>query len=284
MGSFAVALRSELYLALRGRGLRVLLVIPAAAAVLRIALGELQSVTEQAREALRGGAAVAAVELNAHASFVDGSLTGLILAYLMIVALAAHGVASDRDTGIIRHLLIRRVSRVGLVIARFVFLLFVGLVMVAVVLAAAWGCAALFHDFTAVIEDGYEIIGPAEMREEILRGLGLAIVPLPAAVGFGILISVCARSATQAVAVALGLILAFDLFKPLLGDVSLYVYAFYHPSLVDESYLGEVARIVRGFSDVFVEEGVTSLNVLVPVPETLVFLVIAAAVAARRRM
>jgi hypothetical protein len=184
----------------------------------------------------------------------------------------------------VRQLLIRRVSRTSYILSKYVFLVVLGLNMFLLVCVAAWGSAALFHDFAAVVEDGYELIGVAEIHEEILHGTLLALTPFPAVIALGLLVSICAPSPTGAVSVALGLTLGFDLFKGLLGDASLYIYAYHCPSLVDASYLGEVVRIVRGFSDVFVEEGILRVNLLAPWPEALVFLILAVLVARRREM
>jgi ABC-type transport system involved in multi-copper enzyme maturation permease subunit len=284
MGGFGGALRSDLHVALRSRGLHVLLCLPPAAAGARIVLGKLQAAGEQAQRILAGKSPAASTELTAYAALVDGLSVGLILGYLVMVALAAHAVASGRDLGVIRHVLIRRASRRSVLVATFASVTMVGAALAVLVFLASWGSAALLHDFTAVVEDGYEIIGTTEMRGEILLGLTLALAPLPAAIAFGILLSVCARSATQAVAIALGATIAFDLFKGLLGTAAPYIYAFHHPSIIDGSYLKDVARLVRGYSDVFVEEGMHTLNLLVPLPQALAFLGLALVVVTRKKM
>ena len=216
MGGFLVAVRSDIFLALRSRALAVLFLVPAAAAFLRIALGKLQSAGQEAQRALIGQASAAAGELTGYAAFVDGSATGLTICYLLLVALAAHSLSFERDQGVIRHVLIRRVSRRALVVARFCSLTAVGGLFTLVVFVASWCAASLFYEFAPVVEDGYEIIGVAEMRAEILVGLKLALVPLPAVVAFGIFVSTWARSAAAAVGVAFGATLGLDLFKGLL--------------------------------------------------------------------
>ena len=45
-----------------------------------------------------------------------------------------------------------------------------------------------------------------------------------------------------------------------------YLYARFLPSLVDTSYLSEVSRLVRGYSDVLVDDRIFQMNLLIPIP------------------
>ena len=74
---------------------------------------------------------------------------------------------------------------------------------------------------------------------------------------------------------ALGISLALDVFKGVLGDAAHYLYARYQPSLIDQSYLQDVGRLVRGYSDVMIDPQVLALNEWVPLPQLLLFLVLA---------
>jgi hypothetical protein len=123
-----------------------------------------------------------------------------------------------------------------------------------------------------VIEDGYELISEGEILDEIYLGLRLAVYPLPAAIAFGVLLSVVAQSAMQSLSLALGLTLAFDVFKTSLGDMAGYIYARFQPSLIDASYLGDVARLARGYSDVLIDEKLLVLNLWSPLPAFLLCL------------
>ena len=93
-----------------------------------------------------------------------------------------------------------------------------------------------------------------------------------------------AHSTTQAITTALGITLAIDIFKSTLGDFSHYLYATFQPSLLDQSYLQDVSRIVRGFSDVLVDERVQQLNWWVPWPALLIFLCLALVIVQRRKL
>jgi hypothetical protein len=75
-----------------------------------------------------------------------------------------------------------------------------------------------------------------------------------------------------------------DVLKSLLGNSANFLYASFQPSLLDQSYLGEVSRIVRGYSDVLLDERTLQLNYWVPIPEMLLFAGIAVLVARRRKI
>ena len=108
-----------------------------------------------------------------------------------------------------------------------------------------------------------------------LRDITLRQEPLPAALAFGMMISVLAQSATQAVTSALGVTLALDVFKGVLGDKAYYLYASFQPSLIDRSYLQDVSRLVRGYSDVLIDPRMLQLNEWVPWPQMLLFIIVA---------
>ena len=112
----------------------------------------------------------------------------------------------------------------------------------------------------------------------------MAIIPIPASIAFGLFISVISQSATQAVTTALGITLAIDIFKATLGDFAYYLYATFQPSLLDQSYLQDVSRIVRGYSDVLVDERVQLLNIWTPLPALLIFLVLTLWIVQRRKV
>ena len=277
------ALRGDLFLMVRSKGLRLVVALPAVCALAHIGLGTLRQL-ETTAGGLVGGGVAASPEASGYGPFVDGVRFGAVVLYLAVLASAAYSIAFEREQGILRHSLIRRVSRPALVASKFVVLTAFSGMLAMLLLAAAWGTSAYFYDFVPIVEDGYELIGHPEIHEEIWRGMVLAFLPLPAAVGFGILVSVVARSAAQALALAVGASLSFDLFKGLLGDSAGYLYAAYHPSLVDQSYLGEVARIVRGYSDVFVEDAVLRLNQWVPIPQAILFVAMAMLIMQRRKV
>ena len=144
--------------------------------------------------------------------------------------------------------------------------------------------SGMLWEYGAIVEDGFELISEQEIHEEIWLGLRLALVPLPAAIAFGLLISVSSQSATQAVTAALGITLAIDIFKGLLGDMSNYLYASFQPSLIDQSYLQSVSRIVRGYSDILIDDSVLQLNMWVPFPALALFFAASLWIVQRRKI
>ena len=280
MEGFLTALRAELFIATRSNSSRVTVLLPTLIVIAQLAATRLREVGEQARDALLNGSS--GLVTNAYGYFVDGLGTGLTILILMLVALAAYSFAYDRDTGLIRHLLIRRISRSALVLAKLAQLHIVALLSLLLLLISTWLCSGLLWDFGAIVEDGFELIGEAEIQTEILLGIKLAVLPIPAMIAFGLLVSVVTQSTTQAVTTALGITLAMDIFKSTLGDYSHYLFASFQPSLIDQSYLQEVSRIVRGFSDVLIDERVLLLNTWVPLPQMLLLAAISLVLVQRR--
>jgi len=272
MNGLLTALKSESFVALRGFSARLILLAPTLVVVLQFLLVRLTESGQAVRNNLLGSTDFdEMVAANAYGYFVDGVNTGLTILALLLVAQAAYSFSYERDTGSLRHLLIRRISRPALVTAKLIHLHVLATLSVLLSLLAAWLLAGVFWEYGAVVEDGFELIGEDQIRAEIGTGLRLALIPLPAAIAFGLLVSVCAQSATQAVTTALGITLAIDIFKALLGDFAYYLYATFQPSLLDQSYLRDVSRIVRGYSDVLIEQRLLELNTWVPFPALILF-------------
>ena len=285
MDGFTTALKAEIYIALRNNGSRVIVLLPALIVVLQLFLTKLTQAGQQARDTLLGETDInAEIGANAYGHYVDGLTTGLMLLALILVAWSAYNFSFDRDTGAIRHMLIRRVSRRGLLLAKLCHLHVIGIASVLLLLICTTVVSALLWQFGPVVEDGYELIGSVEIRQEILLGLKLALIPLPATIAFGLLIAIFCQSATQAVTTALGCTIAMDIFKALLGDFSNYLYVSFQPSLIDQSYLQGVSRIVRGYSDVMIDDKVLQLNLWIPIPEMLLFVLLALILIQRKKM
>ena len=83
---------------------------------------------------------------------------------------------------------------------------------------------------------------------------------------------------------ALGITLAVDIFKAVLGDYAYYIYASFQPSLIDQSYLGDVSRLVRGYSDVMIDSRMITLNEWVPIPQMIIFIVLALTIVRLRKL
>ena len=284
MSGLLTALRAELFIALRYFGNRIAILAPSLIVAAQLGLIRLGEAGQVARGALLDSSPFGSdgPEVTAYGYFVDGVGTGLTLLVLILVVLAAHSFSFDRDTGLLRHLLIRRISRSAVIIAKLVQLHLTAMLALALLFTTAWFMSGWLWEFGPVVEDGFELIGESEIQAEILLGLRLALLPFPAAIAFGLLISVLSNSTTQAVTVALGINLALDIFKATLGDNAYYLYATFQPALIDQSYLGEVSNIVRGFSDVLINERVVQLNTWIPIPQMVLLLLITLLLVRRR--
>ena len=285
MNGLLTALRCEIFVALRTFSSKLIVLAPAGIVILQYVLLRLTEAGQAARDNLLGNSSFDAVVAgNAYGYFVDGLNTGLTMLGLLLVAQASYSFSFDRDTGAARHLLIRRVSRSSLITAKLIHLHILAALSLLLLIITAYLMSDVFWQFGPIVEDGFELIGEDEIREEISTGLRLAVIPLPAAIAFGIFISVCAQSATQAVTTALGITLAIDILKTMLGDFAYYLYASYQPSLIDQSYLQDVSRLVRGYSDVLIDERVILLNSWVPIPALLLFFVASLWLVQRKKM
>jgi ABC-type transport system involved in multi-copper enzyme maturation permease subunit len=283
---FRKAFKAELYVAVRTMPARLIIIVPALIVLARLLVEKMTQSGTAAREALMGqsGFDESTAGSNAYGHFVDGLSTGLTVLSLALVAYAAWSFASDRDTGALRHVLIRQASRRALIVAKLAIVHVVALLALLLIILTVTVTTGFLWEFGPIVEDGYELIGTEEIQREIQLGLQLALLPLPAAIAFGMLVSLLTNSATQAVTAALGATLALDIFKDLLGNVSHYLYVSFQPSLIDQSYLKDVGRLVRGYSDVLVDERILTLNQWVPLPQMLLLAALALLIVPWRKL
>ena len=283
LSSLMQALRSEFYVARFALGARLLIFIPSAAAAVQFMASKIADTGTAARESLMNSVSFEDVTANnAWGHFVDGLDTGITLLFLLLVAQAAYSFSAEVESGTLRHQLIRCSSRRLIVMAKLLQLHALALMGIGVLIVSSYLLSGLLWEFGPVVEDGFELISEAEIRDEIAVGLRLALTPLPAAIALGLLLSVIASTATQAVVSALGITLAMDIFKGMLGDYAYYLYASFQPALIDQSYLQDVSRLVRGYSDVLIDDRVIQLNYWIPIP-TLLVLVTASLIVVQTR-
>lgn len=288
MQGLLTAIKTELYVGLRSRATLALCVLPSLVALAQLLLARSLSASAQAREALTGGSgfgSAARIEgADAWGALVDALGSGLALISLILVAYAAWSFASDRDLGVVRHLVIRRISRPALVLGKLVQVHVLAVVAVVLLLLSTRLLASLLWEFGPVVEDGYELISLEEIQSELRLGLMLALIPIPAGIALGLMLSVACNSTTQALSAALGITLGLDLFKSALGGAADYLYLSYQVSLLDDSYLNDVARLVRGYSDVMLQPEVMQLNQWVPWPQMLLFVIVALVWVRRKKL
>src|SRR6185503_13053138 len=154
---------------------------------------------------------------NAWSPFVDGWLTGLTVATLLLLIASARSLAGDREAGLLRVARTRSVSRAGLVLGRAMHGLILVLGAFAVTGLGAFFAAQALFVFGPIMEGSYQIFSQEELRTEMIAALNATWPPLLATWAFGLCISTLVRGATGAVSAALALYLGFDLFKEVLG-------------------------------------------------------------------
>jgi len=235
--------------------------------LLLAALSALRALASVAASAGPGGASVSSG--HAWAPLADGWRAGLVLGVLVLLTYSARSIAGDRETGVLRLAITRSATRGAVIWGR---LMLAPIMIVAIVTLTGLSAATVAlraGDFGPLVEDGYELLSASELREEFTLGLLASLPGLWATFALGLLISCMARSATGAVAGALGTFLAFDLFKDALGDARFAVFASYVPTLADSSPWGELTGVARGFSDAGFSDALLRSALTVPAPEAL---------------
>ena len=271
--AFLTVLRSDFYVAMRSVTTYFLLLGPAVLVAIRLSLEHFAEMSKQV-QVLTLDANVDVVASFAYGFVVDGIQFGFVVTAFAYLTFSAWTFANDYATGVIRHGLIQRTSRTTYLCTKLTLLHAYVFVTLALVIFVAFTTGSLLWDLGPVVEDGYEIIGEAEIQREIVDGIVLAVLPFPALVTFGLCVSVWSKTPTRAIAVALVFAVAFDLMKGDFGTISTLVYQSYVPLIDDQSYLNSVSQLVRGYADVFVDEVTLSANRWVPIPQMIGFLVI----------
>ena len=222
---------------------------------------------------------------GAWACAVDGWRVGLVLAGLVLVAGGARALAADLEQGLVRLALVRSASRSAVFLGRACLAPIAALALWAAAAVGAFAAAGLGLDFGDVVDEGYTLLTADEAWIEV-RLAGLVVLPaLMASWVLGLLVGALARSAAGAVAAALGLWLAFDLFKgALFGQAADWVFATHAPTLLDTSPFRGLGELLRGFSDAPATDATLRAALFVPLPEALLIVVLGCCVLARRRL
>jgi len=218
------------------------------------------------------------------ASLVDGWRAGLVLGSFALLAGAARSIAGDRESGVLRLASTRSASRPALFVGR---LLLSPPLVLATVLVTGLGAgisARALADFGPFVEDGNEIFAAGELAADLWTGVHAILPALLGTFAFGLLVSSLARGATVAVISALGLFVAFDLFKGALGDAGYWVFAAHAPSLVDSSAWSRLPGLARGYSDQGLSESLVRAAWIVPWPAIALCAALGCWVLARRAL
>ena len=144
MNGLLVAIKSELFVALRTFASKLIVAAPALVAAAQLMLLKLTEAGQQARDTLLGESGFEqSVANNAYGFFVDGLTTGLTMLGLLLVAQSAYSFSYDSDIGSIRHILIRRVSRGSVLTAKLIHLHLLALLSVLLLLITSYAMSTL---------------------------------------------------------------------------------------------------------------------------------------------
>lgn len=220
----------------------------------------------------------------AWAPLADGWRAGLVLGALVLLTVGARSLAGDCESGVLRMAVTRTASRSAAVLGRLALAPVLIVWILTMTGISAWLATQRAGDFGPLIEDGYELLSTAELRAEFLRALVATLPALFATFALGLFVSSLARTATSSVAFAMGVFLAFDLFKDALGDGRFGFFPSFVPTLADTSPWAELAGIARGFSDSGYSEALWRQSLIVPGPEALLLALGACWVLSRRAL
>lgn len=281
--NFVAILRAELFRLTRTRAGRVGLLVPALLAVAQIGVAELMDQIAAARAVAAGGAAAAAMESEpAFGPLADG-VGGLGAMALTMIALltGAFSVVRERDQGSLPQWLLAR-SRGAVVLGKALGTCVYVLLSFAALLVASMAMAALQHDYSAIVDDGFEMASAGELWLEVLRAIAAGLPALLCCACFGVLASSLAASVGAA---AVGAIVPFTLlalFQSTLGSAADRLFITYAPFFSERAPLARLTKVARAFSDTHWEQGELLRATLVPTIEAAACLAIAWLVTRRR--
>ena len=145
MNGFRIALRCETFIALHTFSSKLIVLAPSLVVVLQFLLLRLTEASRSARDRLLSNPSFEEIVANnAYGYYVDGLSTGLTMLGLLLVAQAAYSFSFDRDIQTARHLLIRRVSRPSLIMAKLLHLHILGALSCLFLIVIAYLMSSLF--------------------------------------------------------------------------------------------------------------------------------------------
>ncbi len=274
-------LRAELFRLSRTRGGRIGLLVPAALGAGQVLLVDLLDSMKAARAAAESGAVDVPLS-PAFGLFADG-LGGLGAMALVMIALltGAFSVVRERDQGSFALLVLAR-SRGSVVVGKALGTCLYVIVAFMALLLASMGAAALRHDFTAIVEDGYEMASASEQWLEVARAVGAGLPAILCCACFGVLVSAVTAGVGAA---AVGAVVPFTLlalFQSTLGGAAERLFITYAPFFSERAPLTRLSKVARAFSDTHWESGELLRATLVPSVEAVVCLALAWLVTRRR--
>ncbi|MBL8839979.1 MAG: ABC transporter permease subunit [Planctomycetes bacterium] len=275
-------LRAELFRLSRTRAGRIGLVVPALLGALQVVVADFMDAAKLARAAAESGASEALPPSPAFGLFADG-LGGLGAMSLVMIALltGAFSIVRERDQGSFALLVLAR-SRGSIVVGKALGTCLYLIVAFVALLLATMGTAAIRHDFTAIIEDGYEMASAGDQWLEVARAVGAGLPAILCCACFGVLVSAVT---TGVGAAAVGAVVPFTLlalFQSTLGGAAERLFITYAPFFSERAPLTRLSKVARAFSDTHWEQGELARAALVPGVEAIACLALAWLITRRR--
>ncbi|MCU0726645.1 MAG: ABC transporter ATP-binding protein [Planctomycetes bacterium] len=254
-GPLRAAVRHEAGRLLRS-GPIALLLLPALLAALSVLEqwhAARQHLAEVAAGTLASQSLVTAFE--AAAAAVRFALPFLLLA---AAGLASQSLAGEYAGGTLRNLLLTPAGRTRLAIGKLFGLCAAALLAFAALSGAALAASALLFDFTDVVEvleirtaKPWVIAEAAALRGPFAAMFPQLALPLLAVTALGFLAGAAARRATTALALAAGLLLAFEMLRGVAGDLAPWLVFSHYPSpFGDTSPAARVLSMIRAPNDI----------------------------------
>ena len=275
--------RAELFRLTRTRAGRLGLLAPALLGGGQVLIGELLAGVKAARALAESGAIEGAAQVEtAFGPLADG-LGGLGAMALVMIALltGAFTIVRERDQGSLPQWLLAR-SRGDLVVGKALATCLYVIVAFVALFVASMGAAALRHDFSAIVEDGFEMASAQEQWIEVARAVGAGLPAILCCACFGVLVSAATASVGAA---AVGAVVPFTLlalFQTTLGSAAERLFIAYAPFFSERAPLARLTKVARAYSDTHWESGELLRATLVPGGEAVACLVLAWFITRRR--
>tara|TARA_R110002072_G_scaffold36261_12_gene106817 strand:+ start:3181 stop:3942 length:762 start_codon:yes stop_codon:yes gene_type:complete len=206
------------------------------------------------------------------APMASGFNAGLVIGTLGLAFLAARSLAGDADGWILRLTVTRSASRPALVFGRFLLGIPLVVCVIAVSLLGAWIGGLTAGGFAEIVIDNGLMATPGELIDETRRTILSVFFPMLCVWSFGLLVSSLSPNATMAVAATIAALLALDVLKLLLQGDDTWFFTTYVPTLTGSSASTELIPVAKGMSIGGYQDHLFRQSILVPIPETLIFI------------
>jgi len=204
------------------------------------------------------GELASATAVNAFEGVARALHPGVWILSYVVMALASLSIAGEYSQGTLRNVLLRPITRVQVVLGKWIALMLVTFAAYGFLVATALVGATWAFEWTGVVEvlpngEEYAHVSVEELVPVFWRALLAPVLPLLAYSGVGLLAGAIVRRGATALATAIGIGLLFDLGRDYLVNTSAEVWsvATYLPSKIarTSSYIDHYLRVAQGNND-----------------------------------